>query len=122
MDAAILRPPPFDDADRLVLLNITQQTPAEGELRLRWSWQRFRLLNDMVRSFEAIASSSNNVVTLTGVEDPEPVRVEVVSSQYIAVMRAPLLFGSGFSQDEDDPARAQPRVILTAFIGCFPAR
>ena len=39
VDAAMLRRPPFAEADRLVVVNITQRTPLEGELRQRWSWR-----------------------------------------------------------------------------------
>jgi putative ABC transport system permease protein len=112
VSAALLRQPPFPDARRLMLLNITQYTPAEGELRLRWSWPQFRLLQESVRSFEDIASSSNAVLTLTGVADPEPIRVELVSSQYHSVLRAPLLIGHGFTHQEDEEGTASPLVIL----------
>src|SRR5512145_1960574 len=96
VDAAILRRPPFDEAERLVVLNITQRTPHEGELRRRWSWPRFQLLKSHVRSFEALATSSNNVVTVTGSSNPEPLAVEIVSPDYLDVMRAPLVSGRGF--------------------------
>jgi predicted permease len=112
LDAAALRPPPFEEPDRLVVLNITQQTPAQGEIRLRWSWPRFRLLVGGAQSFAGIASVSNAVLTLTGVDDPEPVRAEFVSSRYLAVMRAPLLFGAGFTDREDDSSEAAPVAIL----------
>jgi putative ABC transport system permease protein len=100
VDAAMLRTPPFVEADRLLLLNITQRTPAEGELRQRWSWARFQLLQRDVRSFERIASSSNNVVTVTGTSNPEPLPIEVVSPEYLTVMRAPLAASRGLGTDE----------------------
>jgi len=100
VDAAILRRPPFADADRLVLLNITQRTPLEGELRHRWSWARFQLLQRDARSFEGVATSSNNVVTVTGSSYPEPLPVEVVSPGYLTVMRAPLISGTDFTASE----------------------
>jgi putative ABC transport system permease protein len=96
VDAAMLRRPPFADADRLAVLNITQRTPREGELRRRWSWPRFQLLKRDVRSFEGIATSSNNVVTVTGSSDPQPLAVEIVSTDYLNVMLAPLVSGRGF--------------------------
>ena len=79
VDAALLRRPPFADADRLAVLNITQRTPRDGELRHRWSWPRFQLLKRNVRSFDGVATSSNNVVTVTGSSSPEPLPVEIVS-------------------------------------------
>ena len=98
--AAMLRKPPFADADRLVLLNITQRTPAEGELRHRWSWARFQLLKRNAQSFEALATSSNNVVTVTGTSYPEPLPVEIVSPGYLTMMRAPMILGTDFNESE----------------------
>jgi putative ABC transport system permease protein len=113
VDAAMLRPPPFADANRLTVLNITQRTPSEGELRLRWSWPRFQLLQQDLQSFEGVASSSNAVLTITGVADPEPLPVEIVSWRYLTIMRAALVLGPGFTEDEDQPGRASPMVILS---------
>jgi predicted permease len=107
VDAALFRPLPFEAADRLMLLNITQQTPAEGEVRHRWSWRRFQLLERSLRSFETIASSSNNVVTLTGTDSPQPVQIEIVSPRYMQLMRVPFALGRGF-----DLNSAAPEVIL----------
>ena len=112
VNAAILRPLPFPESSRLMVLNITQHTPSEGELRVRWSWPRFRLLENLARSFDGIASSSNAVVTLTGVGDPEPVRIEIVSSRYLSVLRMPLSRGYGFTPQEDDPQTASRVAIL----------
>ncbi len=113
LDAALFRPPPFDEPDRLALLNITQYTPAEGLYRVRWSWPRFRLLERSARSFEAIASSSNAVLTLTSAGDPVPVPVEIVSSRYHSVMRAPITLGRAFSTAEDESGTATPTAILS---------
>src|SRR5262245_39643952 len=102
--AALFRPLPFDAPDRLALLNITQLTPAEGQVRHRWSWRRFQLLERDARSFEVLGTSTNNVVTLTGAGDPEPVPIEVVSARYTEVMRAPFVLGRGFDARENAPA------------------
>jgi len=100
VDAAMLRKPPFAGADRLVVVNITQRTPLEGELRHRWSWARFQLLKRYAQSFEGVATSSNNVVTATGSSHPEPLAVELVSPGYLSVMRAPLISGADFAESE----------------------
>ncbi len=112
VDAALFRPPPFAGADRLMVLNFTQQPPTGGMWRMRWSWPRLRLLMDEARSFEAIASSSNVVVTLTGHDEPEPLTVEIVSSRYFEVMGTTLVRGRGFSPADDDPGSAAPVVVL----------
>jgi putative ABC transport system permease protein len=113
VDAAILRSLPFQASDRLMLLNITQRTPEAGELRLRWSWPRFQLLQSSARSFEALGSSSNAVLTITDVDDPEPIAVEIVSSGYLRVLRAPLALGSGFDTRADLPGSSAPAIVLS---------
>jgi predicted permease len=104
VDAAMLRRPPFADADRLVVVNITQRTPLDGEVRHRWSWARFQLLKRYVHSFEGVATSSNNVVTMTGSSHPEPIAVELVSPRYLSVMGAALVSGTGFESETGGPA------------------
>ncbi|HET7585008.1 MAG TPA: ABC transporter permease [Gemmatimonadaceae bacterium] len=115
VDAAVLRQPPFERADRLMLLNITQRTPGAGELRVRWSWPRFRLLQQNTRSFEGVGSSSNAVLTITGVDDPEPLPVELVSSGYLRVLRAPMALGSVFDSTADDAGAAAGASIVLAY-------
>jgi predicted permease len=112
VDAAMLRRPPFADADRLAVLNITQRTPREGELRHRWSWPRFQLLKRYARSFEGVATSSNNVVTVTGSSRPEPLAVEIVSTDYLGVMRAPLVSGRGFVEGDGIVGAPSSSVVI----------
>ena len=112
VDAAILRPLPFPEPGRLMLLNVTQHTAAEGEFRHRWSWPRFQMLARSAGSFEGLASSSNAVLTIGGGDAPEPLPVEIVSSGYLSVMGASLVLGHGFGPSEDLPGAASPLVIL----------
>ena len=112
VDAAMLRRPPFADAHRLAVLNITQRTPLEGEIRHRWSWPRFQLLKRDVRAFESVATSSNNVVTVSGSGNPEPLPVEVVAPGYFAVMRAPIASGRGFVEDDGIAGPATQSVVI----------
>jgi predicted permease len=112
VDAAMLRRPPFADADRLAVLNITQRTPRDGELRHRWSWARFQLLKRQNKSFEAVATSSNNVVTVTGSSHPEPLAVEIVSTDYLNVMRAPLVSGRGFVEGDGIAGATSHAIVI----------
>ncbi len=111
VDAAMFRRLPFADPDRLAVLNITQRTPREGESRHRWSWARFQLLQRYAKSFEALATSSNNVVTITGTNHPEPIAVEVVSAQYLNVMGARMAAGIAF--DASQTAAGSPAVVIS---------
>jgi putative ABC transport system permease protein len=112
VDAAVLRRPPFAGADRLAVLNITQRTPREGELRHRWSWPRFQLLRQNLRTFDGVATSSNNVVTVTGSSYPEPLPIEVVSTAYLDVMGAPIVSGRGFVEADGIGGATSHAVVI----------
>jgi predicted permease len=55
--AALLRPPPFAEPDRLAMLYVTRTTPRDGLVRLRWSRPVIAVLESMVRSRTAVESS-----------------------------------------------------------------
>jgi putative ABC transport system permease protein len=112
VDAALFRTPPFAAADRLVIVNITQRTPLEGELRHRWSWRRFELLKRYAQSFAGVATSSNNVVTITGSTYAEPLAIEIVSSEYLKVMSAPLVSGRGFVEEDGISAATSQSIVI----------
>ena len=112
VEAAMLRPPPFVEPDQLTLLTITRRSPSQTDQRLRWSWKQFQLLERSVQSFDGVASVSNNVLTVTGVDDPEPLPVEIVSSRYLTVMRAPLALGAGFTNGDRSGSSSSSEVVL----------
>ena len=111
VDAALFRPVPFADADRLAIIYMTRQrgdAPAEKE---RWSWQRFRLL-ETARSFTAVASFTPSVLALTG-DRSEPANAEFVSSGYWRVLRINPAIGSAFPVGADAAVGAAPVAVLS---------
>ncbi|MBI3401187.1 MAG: ABC transporter permease [Acidobacteria bacterium] len=48
VDAELLRPPPFTDPDRLVIVSQTRTTPREGLAKLRWSYPNIQALQQAV--------------------------------------------------------------------------
>ena len=58
------------------------------------------MLKRNAQSFEALATKSNNVVTVTGTSYPEPLPVEIVSPGYLTMMRAPMILGTDFNESE----------------------
>ena len=54
--AAIFRPIPFQDPDRLLYLQTTRQTASAGTVLLRWSLAKADALREQARSFEAIST------------------------------------------------------------------
>src|SRR5690349_9482534 len=115
VDAALLRPPPFRDANRLAILYITHETRVGGTERQRWSFQRFQLLQRAVRPalFSDVAAyTRTSAVTITGDGDPEPVEGEVVSGEYFRTLAETPLLGRVFAPDPHDPSLARPEIVI----------
>jgi len=60
--AAIFRPIPFQDPDRLLYLHTTRQTAGAGTVLLRWSLAKADALREQARSFEAISTYTRSYV------------------------------------------------------------
>src|SRR5213078_307571 len=69
--AMLLRPVPFADPDRLVILFNTSVTPRDGLQRLRWSMTNITALERTATSFESVGSFTGPLFTLSGRGDPE---------------------------------------------------
>jgi len=121
--ALLLRPPPFADPDRLVILFNTSVTPRDGLQRLRWSMSNIRALEDHVRqrpgatsgvsSFESVGSFTGPLFTLSGHGDPEHIDGETVSRGYFQALRVNPIAGRIFSAEESSVAGAQPVAIIS---------
>ena len=112
--AALLRPLPFAEPDRLVLLFTTHITPREGLVLTRWSRPLIDTLTASVRSYESIASYTPSLLSISGgAGEPEQIDAEVVSAHYFAVLRVAPAFGRTFTEQEDGAAGEAPVAILS---------
>lgn len=100
--AALMRPLPFDDPDRLVLLFTTRTTPREGLVLSRWSRRLIGMLEPAVTSFDPIASFTPSLVGISGgAGDPEQIDAEIVSPDYFDTLRAKPIVGRTFTPADD---------------------
>jgi predicted permease len=111
-EAALITPPPFPDANRLVVLYTTHTEPSRGTERLRWSYPRFRMLARLLTSVSSLGSYSLGSANLAGHTDAEPVPTEVVAGDYFAALGARPVLGRLFSAEEDQSTAATPVVII----------
>lgn len=112
VDATLLRPPPFANPDRLVVLYSTRREPGRAEVRERWSWARASLLRSSATSYESLATYSPSVLALTGAEGvPEPLDAEFVSSSYLHTLAVHLSAGHDFAAGDESVPRAE--IILS---------
>ena len=100
-DALLLRPLPFPDADRLVVLS-SQKKGAAFEMGIL-TWPRFEQLRQENRSFSAIAAFTNETFNLTGNDQPEQLRAARVTSAFFQVLGIRPALGRSFTAGEDQP-------------------
>src|SRR5215211_5710346 len=111
--AMLLRPPPFADPDRLVVLFNTSLTARDGLERLRWSMRNIRRLEETATSFEQIGSFTGPLFTISGAGEPEHVDGETVSRGYFDALRITPRAGRLFAVDECAPT-ASAHVVLVS--------
>ena len=85
--ATLLRPAPFADSGRLVIVYNTSVTPREGLVQLRWSMSNVLALRSSATSFETVASFTGALLSTSGRGDPEHIDGEVVSADYFRTLR-----------------------------------
>ena len=110
--AALVRLPPFRDADRLALLFLERNPAGEPPRQERWSFARFERLRATQQSFSALASFSPASVTLAADGDAELVYSERVSASYFDVLGVAPISGRLFDDGDDDPARPSPVAVI----------
>jgi len=97
LDAVLLRPLAFPDADRLVQIRQIQERTAESNIapiRLE-DWQR------MNSTFEAITGYYTENVSDTSGSMPERVRRAFVAPRFFQVWGVPLAFGRTFTESDE---------------------
>ena len=108
VNAVLLRPLPFPEADRIVWM-----AESGPEVKNRWvSYPNFVDWRERNQSFEAMSTFRGWSLNLTGAGEAENLNARLVSADYFKVMRATPLLGRDFT-DEDDRLGAAPVTILS---------
>ena len=115
VNRVMLRPLPYPEPDRLMLLSLTasrrgMETLAGGDA-LPWSFPKFLLLRESNRAFESLAAFGEDALNLTGSGDPERVRVEYVTGSYFTMLGVRPA-GGRLLADGDDRPSAVPVVVF----------
>ena len=108
--AALFRPLPFAEPDRLALLQQVRTNERTGTIYLRWSYAAGEELRRATRSFEAVGSYSRASVSISGSGDAEQVDGELVNAGYFDVLRVAPVIGQGLTAADDTAAR--PVVLI----------
>ena len=110
IDAVLLRPLPYPDAERLVLV---RQQNAQTEWNT--STVDFQAVASQNTSFEAVAAMQPIDLILTGGEQAKWVKARRVTADFFSVMAVTPALGRGFHTGEDRPGAAPVVVLGHAF-------
>jgi predicted permease len=111
--AALLRPVPFPEPGRIVMLYLTRATATTRDDRVRFSNREVRELMVRATSFESVSTMTR---TSLSVEAPEPQQIdgEVVSTAYFDLLRVRAMAGRLFQPEEDTNPGAYPVLLVSA--------
>ena len=111
--SALLRPPPFAEPGRLVMLYTTHTDDGAALRTARWSFPRWQLLRRSTNSFANVAAYTGADVSLTGVDATEAARGEFVTSEYFSVLGVHASRGRVFTLAENNVATRTAVVVLS---------
>ncbi len=108
VNAVLLNPLPFHDANRLVSMFEETPTFAKGSISYPnfLDWQRDN------RSFEAMAAYRHTDGGITGVAEPENVQAERVSANFFPILGVNPILGRNFTSEEDRRG-ASPTALIS---------
>jgi predicted permease len=104
----LLRPLPYKDSDRLIVLNET--TPKVGQVSV--SYPNFLDWRSGNRSFSQMAVVASVSFNLAGVDQPENINGEAVSPYFLSMLGVRPILGRDFDASEEK-AGAAPVVLLS---------
>ena len=106
----LLKPLPFDDADRLV--GVWHSAPGIGIPNLNMSPSAYLIYREEGRVFEDIGLWNNGAVSVTGSGEPERVQIMSVTDGTLRLLHVNPILGRGFTAEDDSP-KTPERVILS---------
>jgi putative ABC transport system permease protein len=112
VDSILLKPVPFAEANRLVMLMITASGTPFFPVSSPAQFAYFEKNADTLEDLAAFASTSKN---LTGPDTSVRVPVAEVSEAYFRAFRAPFARGRAFTPEEDSPGGERVVVISEGF-------
>jgi putative ABC transport system permease protein len=109
VNAVLLRPLPFKDPDRLMV--VWERRANSGRANLPLSGHEYAAFKERSKSFEALTIFQPNGFNLTGRGDPLMVDASEVSTDYFSVLGIPPVLGRTFAQGEDQSGGAKVVIL-----------
>ena len=111
VDTVMLRPYPYADMNRIVMLN---ETTRNGQF-LSIAWQNFQDWHEQNQVFEHLGVYRTYTVNLSGAGQPERLIGSVASSEVFRAVGLSAMAGRTFTADEDEPGAPRIAVVSERF-------
>jgi putative ABC transport system permease protein len=111
VDAVMLRPYPYPDVNRIVMVAETTRT---GQM-LSIAWANFQDWREQNQVFEHLGIYRGTVLNLTGGDQPERLVASMVSSDVFKALGLQATIGRVFTADEDRPGAPRVAVVSERF-------
>jgi predicted permease len=112
LDAALLAPPPYPEAERLVSADLLLAARADApQDTMPWSYPKFELARERLDALESLAGYFVRTGTLAGDGGAARIGVEHVTPSYFVLLGTRPAAGRLFDAQEDDPAAAATVVL-----------
>ena len=122
VNAVLLRPLPFPDADRLVVLKYTAPGfGGSGGANDPISGPLYFLYGDESRALDAVAAVAMGNASLTDAESPQRVEALEVTASFFDLLRTPPRIGRAFTAEEERQD-AEPVILLSDGAVAHPFR
>jgi putative ABC transport system permease protein len=109
VNAVLLRPLPFPNADRLLALSASTPTRPLSLL----SYREYLTIREQAPSMESVGLWLTQSVNLTGVDRPERITGNFVTGSFFDTLGMRPERGRFFTEEESAPGRSQPFVVVS---------
>src|SRR5215217_6346817 len=110
VNAVLLKPLPYGNADRIVSITTTSAIRGFDDLPLAEA--EFNEFKEQAQSFEKIAGYASSALNLGEVEEPQRIGYTEMSVDLFSVLGVNPYLGRTFTADEDQPGR-EPMVVMS---------
>lgn len=112
LDAALLRPLPYPESDRIVTLHIQAREGTNSEADLfPWSWPKFELFRTTATSYAEVAGYGTTNLNLIAPDGPERLEAEEVGGAYFQILGVRPALGR-LLQPGQDARPGEPLVVI----------
>jgi len=114
VDAALLRPLPFREPDRLMTASLRMPVQyGPRVIDMTWSYPKSRTFREVQRAFADVSLHRPEALTVGGADGAERVHGEIVEAAYFRILGVGAAHGRLFADEEDRPAGGAPVVLIS---------